>query len=91
MSETPPESPPEPGILARAEDWVRDHLAPDLAAVKADVAKIKALAPELQKVADLALTLARTVPGISPEVVADAEKAAEVIAGIAGELAAAGM
>ena len=59
--------------------------------IDADVAKIKALAPELQKVADLALTLARTVPGISPEVVADAEKAAEVIAEIAGELAAAGM
>ena len=82
---------PGPGVLSRAEEWLQEHIAPDLAKVKADVARVKALAPELKTIAHLVITLAEADPGIPPEVVADAEKAAQVIAEIATELAATGM
>lgn len=85
------ETPPEPGVLKHAEQWLQDHLAPDLARLKADLAKVKALAPELKTLADLVVTLAEADPGIPPEIVADAEKAAKAIAEIAAELAATGM
>ncbi len=85
------ESPPEPGVLHRAEEWVQEHVAPDLAAVKGDVERFREVLPHLATLADLAVTLAKADPGIPPQIHAEAEEAAEVVARIAAELAASGM
>ena len=92
MSEPTPET-PEPGILSRAEKWVEEHVAPDLAKVKADAERFREVLPELAKIANMVAALAKAVPPYAPEaaLVADVVKAAEVIAEIAGELAAGGM
>ena len=85
------ETPPEPGVRARAEEWLQDHLAPDLATLKADVGRFRELIPELSKLAGAVADLAKADPGIPPQIVAEVEEAAEVVARIAGELAAGGM
>ena len=86
-----PEPQPEPGVLKRAEEWVSEHVAPDLAAVKGDVDRFREILPPLATLADLAVTLAKADPGIPPQILADAVEAAEVVARIAAELAASGM
>ena len=82
---------PDPGIITRAENWVQEHIAPDVARVKADVDHIKELAPALEKIASIVVTLAKADPGIPPEVITDVEGAAEIVARVVTELAAAGM
>ena len=85
------EPPADPGVLHRAEEWVRDHVAPDVSALKADAERFREVLPHLATLADLAVTLAKADPGIPPQILAEAEEAAEVVARIAAELAASGM
>ena len=57
-----------------------------------DVAeKVREAAPALEKIASVVTQMAKADPGLSPEIVADVEEAATVVARIAAELAAAGM
>lgn len=91
----PAPAPAHEGFLGHVRDWFERDIAPEIAVLKADVAKVKALAPELSGVANTVLALAKAAdPAASPEIatlVADAEKAAVVIGRIAAELAAAGI
>ena len=82
---------PDPGVITRAEHWVAEHVTPDLVKVKADVAKVKELLPGLETIASIVVTLAKADPGIPPEVITDVEGAAEIVARVVTELAAAGM
>lgn len=97
MPGTAPESPApaREGFLGHVRDWFERDVAPEIAVLRADLDKVKALAPELSSVATTVETLVKALaPGAAPEVatlVADAEKAAEVIARIAAELTAAGI
>jgi hypothetical protein len=91
---------PEPtsaheGFLGHVRDWFERDIAPEIAVVKADLEKVKALAPQLSSVATTLETLVKALaPSAAPEVatlVEDAEKAAAIIARIAAELGAAGL
>lgn len=81
-------SPEIPGHIAA---WIEKHIAPDIERVKADIDRIRELAPGLQTVANLVVTLAKADPGISPAIVAGAEEAAEIVARAVAELGAAGL
>ncbi len=89
---------PEGAPLTHFEAWVSRHLAPDIAdiRIKAEnaiiaVRKVQELAPALEKLASLAVTIAKADPGISPAILADAEEAAGVVARVAPELVALGL
>lgn len=98
MTTPTPPAVPEPaheGLAAHFRAWFERDVLPEIESVKGDVAKVRALAPELSTVANTVEALVKALaPGAAPEVaalVADAERAAAVIARIAGELTAAGM
>jgi hypothetical protein len=94
MSEPAPGSPPEPGVLHHAEEWVKARLAPDLAAVRADADRFREALPEVAKIARMVAVLAQAAPAPDAEaaaLIADAVKAAEAVARIAAGLAATGM
>ena len=86
---------PAPGFLGHVRAFFEKDVLPEINAVKADVGKVRELAPELASVATTLEALVKALaPSAAPEVaalVADAEKAAAVIARIAGEMSAAGM
>jgi hypothetical protein len=94
---TPPAapSPEHEGFLGHVRAWFGRDVEPRLAALEADVAKVKALAPQLSSVAATVEALVKTAdPAAAPDVaalVAGAEKAAAVIRAIATELGAAGL
>lgn len=98
MSEPTPAPAPAPdheGFLSHVRAWFERDILPEIDAVKADLGKVRELAPELANVANTLEALVKAIaPSAGPEVaalIADAEKAAAVIARIAAELAAAGM
>jgi hypothetical protein len=94
MSEPSPESPPEPAVPGHIEAWISRHVAPDLAAVKADAERFREALPAVASMARAVAWLAQAVPAPTPEgaaLVADAVKAAEAMARIAGDLSATGM
>lgn len=70
-------------------------MEPELADLKMTAEKVRELAPHLQAIASVVVTLAKAAdPAAAPEIAAAAEiavKAAEVVARIAGELNATGM
>ncbi len=88
-------NPSSEGILGHVRDWFEKDIEPRLAAAEADVAKLKALAPELSAIASTVEALAKAAdPAAAPAVAAlieGAAKAAQVIEAIAADLAAAGM
>lgn len=92
---TPDPAPAHEGFLGHVRDWFERDIAPEITVLKADLAKVKALAPELSSIASTVEALAKAAdPAAAPEIaalVADAEKAAVVIARIAAELGAAGL
>ena len=85
----------DPGLLAHIRAWFERDVEPDIADLKAVAEKVRDLAPELQTLASVVVTLAKAAdPAVAPEVAAAvevAEKAAEVVARIAADLATAGM
>jgi hypothetical protein len=83
------------GFLGHLRDWFERDIEPRITAAEADLARVKALAPELATVAaTLEAVVKALAPSAAPEVatlITDAEKAAVVIARIAAELGAAGL
>lgn len=96
MSESSTESQaPEPGgLIGRIEEWAREKIAPDIAEVKGDVSKVlahlEALGPQLASLANVTVTLAKSVdPAAGPavaEAVTEAEKVAANLEALAGKL-----
>jgi hypothetical protein len=86
MSHAAPE-----GILAHIRQFFERNIEPDLEDLKADVAKVRELAPALAKIAATVTELAKADPGLAPVIVADVEEAAEIVAKVAAEFAASGM
>lgn len=78
-------------FLSHVRSWFERDVKPDIDDLKSGMAKVKELLPGLQTIANLAVTLAKADPGISPGLVADAEEAAEIVARAVAELGAAGV
>ena len=83
---------PDPGMVARAEHWLEEHVAPEIDDLRDVAAKVRTLAPALVTIANLAVKLAEAAdPAAAPEValLADgAKEAAQVIEAIAAALSA---
>ena len=80
-----------PGLLAHVlvhvREWFAQDVAPDLAEARKVAGLVREAAPHLKTLADLAVTLAKADPGLSPEIVAGAEEAAEAVGQVAAALA----
>jgi hypothetical protein len=91
MTDTAGSAAETPGPLAHIRSWFERDIAPELAALRADVAKLREAAPSLATVATTLETVVKTIdPAASPEVAAASAalgEAVKVITRIAGELA----
>ena len=81
-------------FLTHARAWFARDVEPEMDDLKAVAAKVRELTPELARIANAVAVLAKAVPAGTPgdaALIADAVKAAEVVARIAAEIAASGM
>lgn len=94
MSEPTPEPVTHPGFIAHIEQWVREHVVPELEAIRADAQKAVTALPAalagIEKLAGIVTTLAKLVdPAAGPEIaalVAEAERIAEEVTQVAEEV-----